>query len=118
LNVGSGGGAAAAAPSGGAAAGGDAAAEEKPAEKEEEGKSNITWGKLSYANPVYSQGGVRRGYGFRSFRLSVRKFPTCSYECMSRALVGVESYWAGRGAYTDKQPLDQIPQNTTHLAWK
>ncbi|KAL5404383.1 hypothetical protein PMIN06_008948 [Paraphaeosphaeria minitans] len=55
LNVGSGGGAAPAATGGAAAASGAAPAEEKAAEKEEEG-------------------GVRRGHGFRSFRLSA--FPS------------------------------------------
>ena len=71
LNVGSGGGAAAAPTSGGAAAGGAAAAEETKEEEKEEG----TICPLSYShrdnqtNVFYSKGGVRRGYGFRSFRL-------------------------------------------------
>ena len=71
MNVGSGGGAAAAPTSGGAAAGGAGAVEETKEEEKEEG----TICPLSYShrdnqtNVFYSKGGVRRGYGFRSFRL-------------------------------------------------
>ena len=80
LNVGSGGGAAAAAPAaGGATAGGAAAAEEAPKEEEkkEEGIfSPITVPELTKINftdagVIRREGRVRRGYGFRSLRLSV-----------------------------------------------
>jgi len=73
LNVGSGGGAApaAAASGSGAAAGGAAAAEEtKEEEKKEEGKHAVTRQNkqgLTFAN---REGRIRRGYGFRSLRLS------------------------------------------------
>ena len=63
---GSGGGAPAA---GGAAAGG-AAAEDAPAEEKEEGTSNRRSSLQIYANYLCREGGVRRGHGFRSFRLS------------------------------------------------
>lgn len=76
-NVGSGGGAAAAPAAGGAAAGGDAAAEEKPAEKEE-GMAVLysIWsaigmtGVLTMSFRHCREGGVRRGHGIRSVRLS------------------------------------------------
>jgi hypothetical protein len=64
---GSGGGAAPAA--GGAAAGG-AAAEAAPAEEKEEGMLKYVKDYWMFANPLHREGGVRRGYGFRSFRLS------------------------------------------------
>ena len=80
-NVGSGGGAAAAA-AGGAAAGGGAAApaEEAKAEEKEEGTfapvSNLDCGRergacgtVANKNTPYREGGVGRGYGFRSLRL-------------------------------------------------
>jgi hypothetical protein len=73
LNVGSGGGAAAAPGAGGAAAGGEAAAEEAKPEEKEEGKTHPAAPDASTvqnSNAVDSQGGVRRGYGFRSFRLN------------------------------------------------
>jgi len=71
LNVGSGGGAAAP-TSGGAAAGGDAPAESAKEEEKEEGSCYTSEKKPTTrnANCSNSQGGVRRGYGFRSFRLS------------------------------------------------
>ena len=71
LNVGSGGGAAAA-PAAGGAAGGEAAAEETKEEEKEEGTifSPVLDILDSYTDMFCSQGGVRRGYGFRSFRLN------------------------------------------------
>ena len=71
LNVGSGGGAAAAPTAGGAAAGGDAAAEETKEEEKEEGTIYLVLCRYPnhQTNNFYSKGGVRRGYGFRSFRL-------------------------------------------------
>ena len=83
LNVGSGGGAAAAAPAaGGAAAGGAAAAEAAPAEEEKEEGTLPTPDLLTIEKQristdlkifgVYREGRVRRGYGLRSLRLSVR----------------------------------------------
>lgn len=71
LNVGSGGGAAAAPTAGGAASGGAAAAEETKDEEKEEGTicPVLCHHPDSQTNSFYSQGGVRRGYGFRSFRL-------------------------------------------------
>ena len=72
LNVGSGGGAAAA-PAAGGAAGGEAAAEEAKPEEKEEGKKCISIYTEQHANTINSQRGVRRGYGFRSFRLNALK---------------------------------------------
>ncbi|TVY45011.1 60S acidic ribosomal protein [Lachnellula occidentalis] len=72
LNVGSGGGAAAA-PAAGGASGGEAAAEEAKPEEKEEGKNDpatLLVYTAQYTNTDNSQRGVRRGYGFRSFRLS------------------------------------------------
>jgi hypothetical protein len=70
LNVGSGGGAAAA-PAAGGAAGGDAAPEAAKEEEKEEGTNCSTPENLEhrFTNKFYSEGGVRRGYGLRSFRL-------------------------------------------------
>ena len=69
LNVGSGGGAAAAPTSGSAATGG-APAEEAKEEKEEEGTiSTFCHLPRQYTDTFNSKGRVRRGYGFRSFRL-------------------------------------------------
>ena len=64
------GGAGGAAPTaGGAAASGGAAAEEKAEEKEE--GTFYTWQTEEMdTNISYREGGVRRGYGFRSFRLN------------------------------------------------
>ncbi len=66
------GGAGGAAPAaGGAAAGGAAAAEEKEEEKKEEGMLYL-WSPCleMVADSCYREGGVRRGYGLRSFRLN------------------------------------------------
>jgi hypothetical protein len=68
LNVGSGGGAAPAA-GGAAPAAGDAPAEEKAAEKEE-GKLYHFRSNARRTLISHREGGVRRGHGFRSFRLS------------------------------------------------
>jgi hypothetical protein len=81
LNVGSGGGAAAPA-AGGAAASGDAPAAEEKAEEKEEGTSRSTFhDNLDYkfTDKFYSKGGVRRGYGLRSFRLNFLKRLSCLY---------------------------------------
>ena len=75
MNVGSGGGAAAAAaPSaGGAAAAGGSAEEAAPEAAKEEGKRYLLYGHRSGGTlTVHREGGVRRGHGFRSFRLSAR----------------------------------------------
>jgi 60s Acidic ribosomal protein len=71
LNVGSGGGAAAAPTAGGAASGGAAAAEETKEEEKEEGTVYpiLYCYRANQTNKFYSKGGVRRRYGFRSFRL-------------------------------------------------
>ena len=63
------GGAGGAAAAGGAAGAGGAAPEEKP-EEIEEGMFTM-WLEIrrAHANAVYREGRVRRGYGFRSFRL-------------------------------------------------
>ena len=75
MNVGSGGGAAAAPAAGGAGAAAGGAAEEAPKEAEkEEGELKYEYGKrhgLLTALRVNREGRVRRGYGFRSVRLSV-----------------------------------------------
>ena len=75
MNVGSGGGAAAAPAAGGAAAaGGDAAADAPKEEAKEEGGLNNTLGiikdDLLTVVSANREGGVRRGHGLRSFRLS------------------------------------------------
>lgn len=72
LNVGSGGGAAAASASSGGAASGEAAPEAAKEEEKVEGKiipeyRNMQSRRLTHS---YRQGGVRRGYGLRSLRLS------------------------------------------------
>jgi len=71
-NVGSGGGAAAPA-AGGAAGGGAAAAEETKAEEKEEGELTLSHDQLERPGEMltdgYREGGVGRGYGFRSLRL-------------------------------------------------
>jgi hypothetical protein len=91
LNVGSGGGAAAAAPSGGAAAGTDA--EAAPAEEEKEegmctpGPGSLRTIRCVLTLPTCREGGVRRGHGFRSIRLSFF-VPNSS---LRFALVGVSS---------------------------
>lgn len=106
LNVGSGGGAAPAAA--GAAAGGDAAApaEEKKEEKEE-GMiilENLRILASSYANYFYSQGGVRRGHGFRSFRLNFfLTFSLCTFKCMATVYLPSVQYWVGRVASINRQ---------------
>lgn len=73
LNVGSGGGAAPAAGGAAAATGGDAPAEEKAAEKEE-GTLHHPWNYARQTLTTHREGGVRRGHGFRSLRLSA--FPS------------------------------------------
>ena len=72
LNVGSGGGAATAPSGGAAAAGGDAAApaEEKKEEKEEGTLDLSTGTARRLADTFNREGGIRRGYGLRSVRLS------------------------------------------------
>lgn len=79
LNVGSGGGAAAA-PAAGGASGGAAGGADAPAEAAEE-KKEEGWAPLSELHYMlegisltlcdFRKGGVRRGHGFRPFRLSV-----------------------------------------------
>ncbi len=105
-NVGSGGGAAAPA-AGGAAAGGAAAAEEAKEEEKEEGMSSspvlpnhsgIT------ANRVYREGGVGRGYGFRSLRLDKLQrrqlLPLCTSKPAWPATgVSIERMGGGRKEY-------------------
>lgn len=92
LNVGSGGGAAAAAAPAAGGAGGAAApeaAEEKKEEKEE--GMSPSWLLSQACDPdaadtmPYREGGVRRGHGFRSVRLSLRLCLLLSY----RATTGV-----------------------------
>jgi len=69
-SVSTGGGGGGAAPAaGGAATGGPAAPEEKVEEKVE-GKFLISFAWGSITDIIYREGRVRRGYGFRSFRLS------------------------------------------------
>ena len=76
LNVGSGGGAAApaagGASGGGAAAGGAAAEETKEEEKEEGQHINNNTRRLRYTDSDYREGGVGRGHGLRSLRLSAQ----------------------------------------------
>jgi hypothetical protein len=71
LNVGSGGGAAAAAPGAGAGAGGGAAAEEAKEEEKEEG----LWPSIASLDGILTlgrEGGVGRGHGLRTVRLSAK----------------------------------------------
>lgn len=98
LNVGSGGGAAAA-PSGGAAASGEAAAEEAKEEEKEEGtRFHCARFADAYTNNFHSQGGVRRGYGLRSLRLSALSQHFCLYFPMhGHGLLTVQM--AGRVAF-------------------
>lgn len=73
LNVGSGGGAAAAPAAAGGAAAGDAtadAAEAEPEKKEGELSMDRHSRDIAIANIGRREGGVRRGHGLRSFRLS------------------------------------------------
>jgi hypothetical protein len=72
---GGGGGGGAAAASGGAAAGGAAAAETKEEEKEEGTLQCLREVILRILILAYREGRVRRGYGFRSFRLSNQLTP-------------------------------------------
>jgi len=96
LNVGSGGGAAAA-PAAGGAAGGEAAAAETKEEEKEEGTifSPVLDILDSYTDMFCSQGGVRRGYGFRSFRLERFSRLSCSFKCMATVFLSVQ-HLAGR----------------------
>lgn len=96
VNVGSGGGAATAPAAGGAAPGGAAAAEEEKEEEKEEGAILPT--RLSipagYTDKLYSQGGIRRGYGFRSFRLSASpSFLSVLSNAWPRSSLGAVSGW-------------------------
>ncbi len=96
LNVGSGGGAAAA-PAAGGAASGDAAAEAPKEEEKEEGTSTpkVLDPVNAYTDMYHSQGGVRRGYGFRSFRLERFSHLSCSFKCMATVFLSVQ-HLAGR----------------------
>lgn len=103
LNVGSGGGAAAAAPAAGGA-GGDAAPEAAKEEEKVEGTYTIRMAKSWHrcSNMISRQGGVRRGYGFRSLRLESHVFPACSYECIT-TISGSQQCWDGQAASIDEQ---------------
>lgn len=114
MNVGSGGGAAAAPAAGGAAAaGGEAAAEEKKEEKAEGtdfALPVIMWAVI--LTSWYREGGVRRGHGFRSLRLSNFHFSLICSFAWPRSLgaggvklAGVDCY------YKQTKPYDSIPSN-------
>lgn len=92
-SVPSGGSGGAAAASGGAAAGGAAAAEEKEEEKKEEGMRSLNLRRKKVANTMDREGRVRRGYGFRSFRL--KNQPTSSWNCCSGLLPYRPGFWKG-----------------------
>ena len=97
LNVGSGGGAAAA-PTAGAASGGDAAAEETKEEEKEEGTIYLVLCRYPdiQTNNFYSKGGVRRGYGFRSFRLErFLSFLSVLTNAWPRSSLGATFGWSG-----------------------
>jgi hypothetical protein len=80
LNVGSGGGAAAAPTAGGAASGAAAVEETKEEEKEEGMIYPVLCHHMNNSiNTFNSEGRVRRGYGFRSFRLESVSFLSCLY---------------------------------------
>jgi hypothetical protein len=98
LNVGSGGGAAAAPTTGGAASGGDAAAEETKEEEKEEGTIYLVLCRYPdiQTNNFYSKGGVRRGYGFRSFRLErFLSFLSVLTNAWPRSSLGATFGWSG-----------------------
>ena len=101
MNVGSGGGAAAAS-SGPAATGGAPVAEEKEEEKEEGSCYTFrhTLDQLITDN-YHSQGGVRRGYGFRSFRLDILSRLFCLYfnAWMATVFSLTEQHLAGRATF-------------------
>jgi hypothetical protein len=89
---GSGGGAAAA--SGGAAASGAAAADEKVEEKEE-GMLFLSAGCCrTFTDMIYREGGVRRGYGFRSLRLS-GQLTSSWIHCSRYANICDQGFWKG-----------------------
>ena len=80
------GGAGGAAPAAGGASGGAAAAEEKEEEKKEEGTFPGITEDDQVANANYREGRVRRGYGFRSLRLSAQYFSRYIRRSRSRYL--------------------------------
>jgi hypothetical protein len=91
LNVGSGGGAAAAPAAGGA--GGAAAADDAPAaEEKEEGTSALSPNtQRRETDTLHREGGVRRGHGLRSLRLSVFLrffFPHLPYSGCPKGIIG------------------------------
>ena len=89
MNVGSGGAPAAAGAA--ASAGGAAAPAEEKAEEKEEGTciDTATTNNRAFTDVLHRQGGVRRGYGFRSFRLSA--FQLLLIEKISLLLSGLEN---------------------------
>jgi hypothetical protein len=111
LNVGSGGGAAPVAAGGAPAAGDAAAPAEEEKKKEEEGTTyhqacEIAPGD-SVTNIFCREGRVRRGHGFRSFRLnSFRNFPVCTFKCMATVCFPSVQYWVGRLASIEKQAYE------------
>ncbi len=89
---GSGGGAAVA---GGAAASGGAAAEEAKEEEKEEGMWFWRQRSLEYsANTLYREGGVRRRYGFRSFRLKNQPLSQTN-PALGLLKINAQGYWKG-----------------------
>ena len=101
LNVGSGGGAAAA--SSGPAATGDAPAAEEKEEEKVEGSCSTFREILDHRftdNP-HRKGGVRRGYGFRSFRLDILSRLFCLYfnAWMATVFSLTEQHLAGRATF-------------------
>jgi large subunit ribosomal protein LP1 len=98
-NVGSGGGAAAAPAAGGAAAGGEAAGAEEKKEEKEEGMSFFLFESvgrndllLTMFSHCYREGGVRRGHGLRSFRLSGFSSPFSPLSPLSDLLFPLSSF--------------------------
>ena len=83
------GGAGGSAPAAGGAAASGGAAEAAPEEEKEEGMSIPTQLGCSFSNTHCREGGVRRGHGFRSFRLS-----NSSWEWNGRS--GHVKCWAGQ----------------------
>jgi hypothetical protein len=110
LNVGSGGGAAPVAAGGAPAAGGDAA----PVEEEKPKEEGTTYHQAyeialdeSVTNVFYREGRVRRGHGFRSFRLnSFLNFLVCTFKCMATVCFPSVQYWVGRLASIEKQAYE------------
>jgi len=84
-----------AAPAAGGAAAGGAAAEEKEEEKKEDGML-YRWRSIhgTFADLLYREGRVRRGYGFRSLRLN-GQYMSSWIRCSLCANANGHGFWKG-----------------------